>query len=263
MSITYRGSSVSSQPIYGNDQLTQNLFAFVNGYGSRVNCYIRSMMIQNDCVAALAAVMPQVKVSRVTALPTGGFAIPKCAFDTTLTSDTNVAIYTPAVYGSPVVDTIGTVSWQQLDFRMHTLVEKVLSEDRFIVPQISSLSGAEYEIHPGEVLLVQTVGAATTSNPSLSTNWFTQCVWEEDSYAVFSISGQVTLSAAPVAGAKIIIVEADDESLTNPRIVSVQTSDGSGNWASSIRSGKIGAAFVQYTTGGIYYTAPGNPFLEH
>ena len=50
--------------------------------------------------------------------------------------------------------------------------------------------------------------------------------------------------------------------MTNPVFVGVSTSDGSGNWSASITSGRVGAAFVQYQTGGTYYTAPGSPFLE-
>ena len=34
-----------------------------------------------------------------------------------------------------------------------------------------------------------------------------------------------------------------------------------GTWASTIRTGKVGSAFVQYESGGTKYTAPGSPYL--
>jgi hypothetical protein len=111
-------------------------------------------------------------------------------------------------------------------------------------------------------LLVQVVAPTAATNASGSNNYVVQTVWEEDSLSTFSISGTVTLSAVPIVGAKVIILEADDESLANAILWEVKTTTAGGAWSSSIRSGKVGAAFVQYVTGGIYYTAPGSPFLE-
>jgi hypothetical protein len=87
-------------------------------------------------------------------------------------------------------------------------------------------------------------------------------MWEEDSLPTFAISGVVTLSAAPVSGAKVMVIQADDEVMTNATLVEVKTTNALGEWASTILSGKVGAAFVQYENGGTYYTAAGNPFLE-
>jgi len=35
-----------------------------------------------------------------------------------------------------------------------------------------------------------------------------------------------------------------------------------GAWTSTISTGKVGAAFVQYWVGATYYTTPGSPYLQ-
>jgi len=64
-----------------------------------------------------------------------------------------------------------------------------------------------------------------------------------------------------VSGAIITVIEADDESMTNPVLVEKIVTAAGGTWASSITTGKVGAAFVQYKSGATYYTAPGSPYL--
>jgi hypothetical protein len=262
MAITFRGS-VCSFPICGNNQTTQTLFAFDNDYASRVNCYIRRLVLQNDALQANVVVMPLIKSSRITTNFTGGILLPKATFDTLQTSDTNVKIWASIAAGTPMVATALPPAWEEFGFRLHTQVEKVLAEDSLLLPDTVALSGKEYKLRPGQTLLVQLTAAAAANNPDISNNWWVQAMWEEDSLPVFNISGQVTLASAPVTGARVLVIEADDESMSNPRLVEVKTTDNGGNWSSSIRSGMVGAAFVQYTTGGIYYTAPGSPFLEH
>jgi hypothetical protein len=117
-------------------------------------------------------------------------------------------------------------------------------------------------LKPGESLIVQAIAAATTSNPALSSNWFAQVNWQEDEIATFAISGTVTLSASPVAGAIVTVIEADDVDMTNAVLRQTIVTGAGGTWASSIRTGKVGAAFVQYRVGGTYYTAPGSPYLS-
>lgn len=41
----------------------------------------------------------------------------------------------------------------------------------------------------------------------------------------------------------------------------ITVSGAGATWASTIRTGKVGAAFVQYESGGTKYTAPGSPYL--
>ena len=261
MAITYQGTVVTF-PIQGNNDLLQNLFVFENGVDSRVNVYIRRFVLQNDPIVALASVMPLVKTSRITVAPIGGIILPKCPFDTTQTSSSAVKIRASISFGIPITITEGNPVWSQYSTRLHTAVEQVLSTDEGMLPTLVKDSGKEYKLRPGESLLVQVRGATTASNPALGNNWFIQAMWEEDSLPIFDISGVVTLDSSPVSGAKVMVFQADDEVLTNAVLVEVKTTNALGEWSSTILSGKVGAAFVQYVDGGTYYTAPGNPFLE-
>jgi hypothetical protein len=124
------------------------------------------------------------------------------------------------------------------------------------------LASKDFILRPGDSLIVQVVAAVGTSNAALCNNWDAHCVWEEDAIATFAISGTVTLSASPVSGAIVTVVEADDTSMTNAVLRETIVTPAGGTWASTIRTGKVGAAFVQYTSGGTKYTAPGSPYLE-
>lgn len=75
------------------------------------------------------------------------------------------------------------------------------------------------------------------------------------------ISGTVTKDAVAQSGAKVLIVDADDNSLTNPYLRDVVTSDGSGNWSSIVPVGRVGFAFAMWDNSGTFYTSPGCPFL--
>lgn len=260
MAVTFLGTARSTLAL-GNDSTEQNLFTIQNCPSSYVNVNIRRLMMQNDNTAVLTAFMPIVKVSRATAI-SGGVTLDKTPFDTTQTSDRSVVFRAQADETARITATAGSTIWQQYSVRMHTAVEQQQGLDNSMLPRLVANTGAEFILRPGESLLVKVVGAAGTSNAMSMNNWFVECVFEEDALATFAISGTVTLNASPVEGAKVMVIEADDESLTNAFLREVITTDAGGTWASTIRSGKVGAAFVQYTTGGIYYTAPGSPYLE-
>jgi len=72
----------------------------------------------------------------------------------------------------------------------------------------------------------------------------------------------VTLGGSPVSGAKVMVMESDNVAGTNMFLREVITTPAGGTWASSILTGKVGSAFVQYEAGGTYYTAPGSPYLS-
>lgn len=261
MAITYRGT-VPTFPIQGNNQLLQNLFVFENGVASRVNVYIRRLVLQNDAVAALTSVMPLVKTSRVNGAFNGGIILSKCPFDTTQTSDSAVKIRASIAFGTPIMAAEGQPIWEQYALRLHSAIQKVIGIDNSMLPALIAQDGKEFKLRPGESLLIQVRGATVASNPALGNNWWVQAMWEEDSLPVFNISGVVTLNASPVNGAKVMVLQADDEAMSNPVLVEVKTTNAQGQWSSTILSGKVGAAFAQYKDGGTYYTAPGSPFLE-
>lgn len=260
MAITFKGG-VQVPGAIGNDALIQHLFSLENGIGSRVDVNVRRLTVQNDPLAALTSVMPQVKVSRGVGI-SGGVLLGKTAFLTTQTSDPSVVIRSPLGEGSRITATQADTVWQQYVSRMHTVVEQVLASDESALPRLVDKAAFNFKLRPGESMLVTVVGATVTSNAALSNNWLVNCAWEEDEIATFAISGTVTLSAVPVAGAIVTVIEADDANMTNAVLRETIVTPAGGTWASSIRTGKVGAAFVQYETGGTKYTAPGSPYLS-
>jgi hypothetical protein len=242
----------------GNDATTQNLYTLTNKVGSRVNVLIRKAIVQLDTIAALATVMPVVKCSRATAI-SGGAILSPSTYNSTQSSSASVEIRTAAMDGFPITATQGDTIYQSYCGRMHTAVEQVVQMDEYVLPKL--VKTQDFVVRPGESVLFQAVGAATTSNARLANYWWVNCEWEEDPISTFAISGTVTLSAVPVTGAIVTVIEADDINMTNQVLVEKIVTGAGGTWASSIKTGKVGAAFVQYESGGTYYTAPGSPYL--
>lgn len=265
MAVTFTGGA-SGPVILGNNETTQTLFSVENGIASRVNIIIRELQVSLDAIAALAVFMPLVRTSRAISV-SGGITLPKASFSTAQTSDAAVVMRCAMGEGAPVTATATSTIYQEFRTRAHTIVEQQ-SEfsgtgdllDYGCLPPV--LLDKDFVLLPGASLIVQVIASVGTSNAALTNNWFAQCNWEEDAIATFAISGTVTLSAVPVAGAIVTVVEADDTSMTNAVLRETIVTPAGGTWASSIRTGKVGAAFVQYTTGGTKYTAPGSPYLE-
>jgi hypothetical protein len=261
MAVTFRGTA-NTYITLGNDATTQNLFVIENGYQSRVNVNIRELHFLNDAIVVLTAVSPLIKVSRGSAI-SGGQILEKSTYDTTQTSDANVVIRTPLLNGARITATPGNIIWEQFCTRQHTAVGQNYMIDYDLLPmKIIKETGKEFKLRPGEALLVALVAADASSNLVTINNYAFTCTWEEDAIATFAISGTVTLSAVPVEGARVVVVEMDDVLGTNAHLREVILTPAGGTWASTIRTGKVGAAFVQYKNGAIYYTAPGSPYLS-
>jgi len=245
---------------YGDDSATQTVFTIENGPASRVDVYIKRLVLQIDVLVALASVMPIIKTSRCTNV-VGGSQLSKGKYSSTgAGSDSNVKVRAGVFEAADLECTQGTVVWQQFAPRTHTAVEQQIGQDCAMLPDL--VSSTDFVLRPGEAVCCTVVSPNAASNPAVSNNWFVAATWEETPINTFPISGQVTLSSSPVAGALVTVIEADDESMTDARLVEVVTTDGSGNWESSIRTGCVGAAMVQYKSGATYYTAPGSPYLE-
>lgn len=265
MAVTFQGTA-QTLTIVGNDAVAQNLFVIENGYKSRVNVIVRRLTFGCDALVVLTSVQNVLKVSRCTSV-SGGVTLDKAKFTGLQTSDANVVLRAQANETAPITATAGDTLWTQMAARMHTAVEQQRAEDdserlkeRNLLP-IAAAGVADFVLRPGQALLVKVVAATAASNALNSTNYTVRCDWDEESVTTFAISGTVTLSGSPVDGAKVMVLEADDATLTNAHLYEVKTTAGGGLWASTIRTGKVGAAFVQYENGGTYYTAPGSPFL--
>lgn len=261
MAITFTGVAKTGI-ILGNDAVLQNLFSIENGISSRVNINIHTLKVGVDIVGVLTAVTPILRISRATSI-SGGQLVEKVGFDTSQTSDPAVNFRVPDMESARITATPGTTIWEQFINRMHTAVEQQQPVNPVeILPAICGNTGNTVILHPGENLLVQLVAAAGTSNPAVNNNYYVKVLFDEDSLSTFAISGTVTLNGVGLTGAKVMVIEADDINLTNAFLRDVITTPAGGAWSSTIRTGKVGAAFVQYNTGGTYYTAAGSPFLS-
>lgn len=246
--------------VFGNGATIQHLFAVENGIASRVDILVRRLTVRNDTIAVLTSVMPQVKVSRGTNI-SGGIMLAKETFDTLQGSSSFVNFRSAMGEGSHITATQGDTIWQQYVTRMHTVVEQVLDNEDSLLPRLVVEDAFNLRLRPGQSLLATVVGATAASNATITNNWMIGCTWEEDEIATFAISGTVTLSGSPVSGAIVTVIEADDIDMTNAVLRETIVTPAGGTWASSIRTGKVGAAFVQYRVGATYYTAPGSPYL--
>lgn len=260
MAVTFLGTA-RSIVTFGNDATTQNLFTIENGVASYVDVNIRRLMLQNDAIALLTAVMPIVKSSRATSI-SGGFTLDKTAFDTTLTSDSNVVFRAQIDDSARITATPGDTIWQQYSGRLHTAAEQQQGIDNNMLPLLVADTGKEFVLHPGQSLLCQVVASAGTSNAIGTNNWFIECVFEEVSLSTFAISGTVTLSGTPQAGAIVTVMEADDLDGTNIFLRDIIVTPAGGTWNSTIRTGKVGFVSYQYRNGGTYYNALNSPYLS-
>lgn len=256
---------VSSQSlaIIANDSTEQNLFVIENPIGSRVDVYIKDLDYEVDAVGVLTAVSPLIKVSRATNV-SGGVILPKTSFNTTESVDSFVRCRAQNNEAARITATAGDTIWQVFRNRTHTAVEQLTTNvndlSHSILPTL--IENENFVLRPGQALLVKLVAAATTSNSALSYFTTVQCTFNEVAFSTFAISGTVTLSGSPVSGARVIVIEADDILMTNAILREVITTPAGGTWASTIKTGKVGAAFVQYESGGTYYTAYGSPYLQ-
>lgn len=258
MSIIYTGST-ASLAILGNDSTLQNLFTITNKPDSRVNINITRLLIQLDAVTALTGFMPLVKTSRCTNV-SGGVLLSKANFDTANNSSNSVEIRSGIGELFGITATAGDVIWQQFLSRLSSTAEQQIAADGNALPAL--VQNKPFILRPGESLLVQVVSAAGTSNTLNMNNWIMLTSWKEDSLSSFSISGVVTLSSVGVVGAKVYVIEGDTINMNNAVLKEVVTTTAGGAWSSSIRTGRFGAAFVQYENGGTLYNAPGSPFLQ-
>lgn len=163
----------------GSAATPQNLLTIENIDATKL-VTVRSITVQMDALAVLVAVMPLNKISRTTAVPTGGTVLSKAQFDTANASNANTIVRggTASDGGAltAITATAGTVLWQEYGMRMHTLVGQVLAPVSYL-PRI--IDTKNLILRQNQALVVQVVAAAGTSNPA--TNHYSACVvWDED-----------------------------------------------------------------------------------
>ena len=170
----------SSFRTLGNATTPQNLFSIENAAGSTVLVGVRRLTIQMDATAALIAVASQFKTSRPTSLPTGGTALTKLTFDTTLTTSASVvargATASDAGAATVITATAGAVGWHQFAQRLHTAAGQVILEDESLIPGLCETD--PIVLRAGQALLVQIV-QATAANNAATNHHVVNCSWEE------------------------------------------------------------------------------------
>jgi hypothetical protein len=172
--------SAASFRTLGTAATPQNLFTIENIDATKL-VTIRRMVIQMDATAVLVSVMPQVKTSRATAVPTGGTVLAKAQFDTANASNANTIVRggtaSDGGVATAITATAGTTIWQQYCMRMHTVVGQVLAPDNNALPMIIETN--DLILRQNQALVVQIVASAGASNPATN-NWFCNVVWEEN-----------------------------------------------------------------------------------
>lgn len=169
--------SAASFRILGTAATPHNLLTIENT-DATVVVTVRDIMIQLDATAVLTAVMPLVKLSRATGVPTGGTTLSKAQFDTSNASDAQIVVRganaSDGGVATAITATAGTTIWQEYQMRLHTAVGQVLSPPS----RMQTILTKDLVLRQNEALLVQVVASAGTSNPA--TNHWSVCVtWDE------------------------------------------------------------------------------------
>lgn len=166
--------SVSGFRTLGTGATPHNLLSIENTANSPVSVKVNRITVQLDATAVLTAVMLQVKLSRATAIPTGGTELTKVALDPGLSSASNVIIRSATASdggtATEITATAGATIWQKFLMRMHTLVGQVLGIDFDLLP-------APIILKANQAVLVQVTGTAG-SNPNTN-HWIVNVSWEE------------------------------------------------------------------------------------
>jgi hypothetical protein len=196
--VTFQGTAVALIT-RGNSTTEQNIFALVNNWNSNVNVIVRRLTTQNDNGAVLTAVMPLVKICRVTAqsIKNGGI-ITKGSFDTNLISDINVEAKISIDTSINIDATAGSFFWEQYTTRAPTLVGQMLGIDNNILPQL--VENTDFLLNPGQALLVQVRAAVTTSNTDVQNNYWVQAMWEERHEPGYILSGETRDNSGAILG---------------------------------------------------------------
>lgn len=172
--------SLGSWRTLGTAATPHNLLTIENIDSTKL-VYVRRIVVQLDATAVLTSVMPQVKLSRTTAVPTGGTTLNKGLFDTSNSSNANTIIRGSTASdggaNTGITATAGDTLWQQYCMRLHTAVGQVLSPDNLAAPAI--IDTQNLVLRQNQALLVQVVASAGTSNPATN-HWFVNIVWEEN-----------------------------------------------------------------------------------
>ena len=265
MAVVWRGS-IGTQPITGFPVQAAMVFALVNTFRSRSRVNVLRFVTLGDSLeTSLNAghIMPLLKAWRCPAANvTGGVELSmRPAWDTNVNApDPGVKVFyssyeTPRETRLAATGLVGPV-WEQFTTRNATSVDQRRMIDNSVLSRLTA--GNDFSIDPGQALVVTWHYATQPMNNTVFFNF----AWEEDQTdAGFTLGGNVTLSGSPVTGALVHVLT--DTSIDMPAPGYQQfTTDGSGNWSTTLATGVKAAAFVQHRVGATLYTDEGKPYVE-
>ena len=242
-------------------------FFLQNDSGSSVIVKPKRGVFQRDSGGVVyTSVMPSIKAYRGTAqVVDAAVLMDKCAFDTSATAS-NAFVKARCAYSPDLSNTVsldGTPAGGMLRRaygpRQHTLAEAWSSDDGEIMPEL--FKSKEFFIYPGQAYIVQIDNLNTSSDP-VQAAWFYQVLWEEVALSTYAISGNVTNGGTGVVGAEVTVLVADDTSMTNAYLQGIYTTTSGGAWSANIPVGKLAYVYANDYSGGVYYTAPGAPYIS-
>jgi hypothetical protein len=177
--VSYTGSITTYRTLGSS---THNLFTIENQTGSGVLVGIRRLLIQLDAtVVLLNGIMPIIRTSRASGMPSGGTILPKGIFNVEETSDDLVVLRgaTASDQGAATAITATSTAtmWQQYAMRLNSAHGQVIAPDNPLVPTLSD--NTPVVLDENTALAVQVVVTSTTSTNPSTNHWFVQCVWEE------------------------------------------------------------------------------------
>lgn len=180
MAILFRGSASSFRTL-GSAATPHNLLTIENQSGTARVVNILGLRVQMDATAALTAVTPQIKLSRI-AVPSGGTALAKVAWDTSINSSHANIIVRGATASdgggaTAITATASDMIWQGYLMRLHTAVGQVLMPDVDLLPPF--MNSYPLKLAANSAFLVQLVATAGTSNPNTN-HYVINIGWEED-----------------------------------------------------------------------------------
>ena len=171
--------SASSFRTLGTAATPHNLLTIENIDATTI-VKVRRITVQLDATAVLTSVMPQIKTSRATAVPTGGTTLGIARFDSTIAPDASTTVRGATAsdggVATAITATAGTTIWQQYNMRMHTVVGQVIGVDGSVMPSL--VVDVDFILRQNEALLVQVVASAGASNPATNF-WIVNIAWEE------------------------------------------------------------------------------------
>jgi len=259
MAVTFRGSLATQYLMPSRDS---NCFVIENTARSLCAVNILRIVLKFDANSqdsGAGRIMPLVTAKKGTGAASGGMVLTdRVAWDTTINApDPGVIIRMDGGFtGGPPVTLTGTpvTTARQYSARQVTGVEQWYSFNCTLADSI----GTNYtKLRPGEYLTLvwDMPNTAPTAIP------FVQIAWEEDGLGTeYTISGNATLSASPVSGAKIVVVTDLDRDLPSPQ-VEILTTGAPGTWSKTLAAGVKASVFVQSRTGETLYTSDGKPYI--